>query len=463
VDEANPLKIPGTFRRLVKSPSQLVLVFVVLAGCLSREPITIPSPDLFAQLTKSVAEWRELPLNQTLRLEMQSAPPGKAPAQLVPLEYYGGVPLAHIEWVYKSIGLLSNSVDLAGALADYKRILQLISYDRAQGVISVSSDAGRLGAPYERINPTAARELPIAIAIAQALQEQRFGWGERIDSAVFEDRRLALRAVGAGDALLTAVSHAARPDHRKLSAAQLGLMLQVAAEIDRLAARVPDFLREQITFPYREGSQFVYWAFAAKGWQGVNGLYANPPTASSQVLHPEKFFIGRENPLRFFPAALLRRFNNQPIVEQSLGELLIRALLRSEHAPKYAAETATAWRGDQLFSFQNDALLNIFWFSSWLNETSAVGFLEAYRKVLESRQGVHFDTVGQPSLRALIATQRDGRGWLLQARGPNVLALQAASADRLTELGEDAWRDLEIEPETSAVHFESARRSVNFH
>ena len=44
-----------------------------------------------------------------------------------------------------------------------------------------------------------------------------------------------------------------------------------------------------------------------------------------------------------------------------------------------------------------------------------------------------------------------------------VLALQAASADRLTELGEEAWRDLEIEPETSAVRFESARRSVNFH
>ena len=64
---------------------------------------------------------------------------------------------------------------------------------------------------------------------------------------------------------------------------------------------------------------------------------------------------------------------------------------------------------------------------------------------------------------ALIATQQDGRAWLLQARGPNVLALQAASADRLTELGEEAWRDLEIEPETSAVRFESARRSVNFH
>jgi hypothetical protein len=425
--------------------------------------MTIPSPDAFAQLTKSVAEWRELPVPQTLRLETQAALLANAPAQLVASEYYSGAPLAHIEWVYKSIGLLANSVDLADALAEYKSILQQISYDRAKGVINVSSDAGRLGAPYERIDPTAARELPIAIAIAQALHEQRFAWRERIDAAAFEDHRLALRAVGAGDALLTAVSRAARPDNRKLSAAQLGIMLQVAAAIEKLAARVPEFLREQITFPYREGSQFVYWAFAAKGWQSVNGLYANPPTASSQVLHPEKFFIERENPLRFFPAALLRRFNHRPIVEQSLGELLIRALLRSEHAAKSAAETAKAWRGDQLFSFQNDALFNIFWVSSWRNETSASEFLEAYRKVVESRQGVRFDMLAQPRIRTLIATQRDGRAWLLQAHGPNVLAVQAASADRLTELGEDAWQDLEIEPETSAVHFESARRSVNVH
>jgi len=157
------------------------------------------------------------------------------------------------------------------------------------------------------------------------------------------------------------------------------------------------------------------------------------------------------------------RFNNRPIVEQSLGELLIRALLRSRHAPNYTAETASAWRGDQLFSFQNDALLNIFWFSSWHDETSAGEFLESYRKVLESRQGVRFETLRQPNFHTLIATQRDGRAWLLQARGPNVLALQAASADRLTELGEEAWRDLEIEAETSAVRFESARRPVNFH
>jgi hypothetical protein len=463
VDEPNALTSPATFCRLLKSPSRLLLVFAALSGCLSPPPITSPAPDAFAQLTKSVAEWRELPLTRTLRVEIRPAQASKIPSQLAPTEYYGAVPIPQIEWVYKSIGLLSNDVDLTTALAEYEKILQLFRYDRGKGVISIPSDVGRLGTPYEKINPATAEELPAVIAMAHALQEQRFGWRERIDSAMFEDHRAALRAVGAGDALFTAVSRAARPDNRKLSAAQVRSMLQVAAEIDKLAARLPEFLRELVSFPYRDGSQYVNWAFAANGWPGVNGLYANPPSTTAQVLHPRKYFIQREQPLRFFPAAVLRRFNNRPIVEQSLGELLIRALLRSRHAPNYTAETASAWRGDQLFSFQNDALLNIFWFSSWHDETSAGEFLESYRKVLESRQGVRFETLRQPNFHTLIATQQDGRAWLLQARGPNVLALQAASADRLTELGEEAWRDLEIEPETSAVRFESARRPVNFH
>ena len=278
---------------------------------------------------------------------------------------------------------------------------------------------------------------------------------------MFEDRRAALRAVGAGDALLTAVSHADRPDKRKLSNVQMQTALEVAAQIDKLAARLPAFLRELVSFPYRDGSQYVNWAFAAHAWPGVNGLYADPPTTTAQVLHPEKYFVQRERPLRFFPAALFRRFDNRPIVEQSLGELLIRALLGSEHAPA-AAETAAAWRGDQLFSFQNDHGLDVFWFSSWSHETRAGEFVEAYRKVIESRQGVRFDALAQPRLRTLIATRRDGRVWLVQARGPHVLALQSASQNRLTELAEEAWRDLEIQPEASVVQFESAQRSVTF-
>jgi hypothetical protein len=67
-------------------------------------------------------------------------------------------------------------------------------------------------------------------------------------------------------------------------------------------------LRQKLTFPFREGSQFVFWALRAKGWPGVDALYGNPPISAAEILHPERYFLLREAPLRFFPAALLGKF-----------------------------------------------------------------------------------------------------------------------------------------------------------
>jgi hypothetical protein len=201
---------------------------------------------------------------------------------------------------------------------------------------------------------------------------------------------------------------------------------------------------------------------AAKGWQGVDALYADPPRTTAQVLHPETYFIERNPLTHFFPAGLLRRLRTNSLVEDSIGELSIRTLLEGEYSKKYAADTAAAWRADQLFSFQNDADLNTFWFSSWGSETAAEEFVRAYRKVIENRQRLRFDRVAQAKDLALIGVARDGRAWLLQARGPVVLVVQSATANRATELAEEAWKDLESEAEPTVVRFESARRPVNF-
>ena len=81
-----------------------------------------------------------------------------------------------------------------------------------------------------------------------------------------------------------------------------------------------------------------------------------------------------------------------------------------------------------------------------------------------SRTGNGYVSIGwrKPNDLALIGVARDGRGWLLQARGPVVLVMQSATANRATELAEEAWKDLEIEAEPTVVRFESARRPVNY-
>lgn len=459
MDESIRLKLPATLRRLLTLPRLLWFLIIALIGCFAPEPkpLATPSPDAIRELTRSVAEWRQLPLDRPVRLQIQ--PGGAETEQNLFATPFNAPYQAQLEQAYKAIGLLPDHVDFSIALAEYQKIVQLISYDGRQDLVILSANAARLAAPLETSHPAAAQELPAVIGVMRALQERHFNWRERIDSSAFDDRRMALRAVATGDALLAALSRAAG---KKLTPANLAVLPQIAAEVDRLAWRLPVFLRQQASFPYREGGQFVYWALAAKGWQGVDALYADPPRTTAQVLHPEKYFIERDHPVHFFPAALLRRLKTNSLVEDSIGELSIRALLEGEHGQKYAADTAEKWRGDQLFSLQNDADLNTFWFSSWSGEKAAEEFVRAYQKVIEDRQRLRFDRVAQAKDLALIGTARNGRAWLLQVRGPVVLVVQSATANRATEFAEEAWKDLESEAEPTVVRFESARRPVNF-
>jgi hypothetical protein len=48
----------------------------------------------------------------------------------------------------------------------------------------------------------------------------------------------------------------------------------------------------------------------------------------------------------------------------------------------------------------------------------------------------------------------------LQAQGPVVLLLSGVPIDRLGEVVDEAWRDLEVEADATALRFDSARRQI---
>ncbi len=438
-------------------PPLFLILAIVFAGCLSpeRQVTPPPSPLAFQELVQPLAQRRGLPVKEEIRINLQAA--HGAPG--IVGEFSGATPIAEIERAYKSLGLLADNARLGHAFGEYRRISRLIDYDRTTGEVSLGPEAYRLGAPLEKANPRAARELPVALGIALALQDQHFNWRERVSSMAREDRHAAFLALAGGDAALTALSVNTGEDSANQPAAKLLLSAQIAAEIDKLAAALPNYLRRQLTLPYRAGSQFVYWAFKARGSVGVNGLYAEPPLTTSEILHPEKYFIEHAAPLRFFPAALLRRFKDAPIVDRSLGEDCIAGLLSGAHEEKSAEATAAGWRGDQLLAFRDGVNLSTVWFSSWKSENQAQEFLRDYRMVIEARHGVRFGFASAPKNALWIASARDRRGWLLQNHGSVVLLVSAASAGRLVELANDAWLDLEIDTETMELPLDWAKLS----
>ena len=60
-------------------------------------------------------------------------------------------------------------------------------------------------------------------------------------------------------------------------------------------------------------------------------------------------------------------------------------------------------------------------------------FLRAYAQVLERRCAINFSDVRQAKDATVIADGRDGRAWLLQARGPVVPALASNPLRRATD------------------------------
>lgn len=432
----------------------MLVVIALLSACVPAQPKSISPPSVaaFSETVKLVVQTRGLAPKQDISLAGTEST-SKA-TDFAPIEFYRGAPLAEVERAYQSIGLLHDSRDFRQELAQVNALEQLITYDPAKSTVGWSANMARISVALVQRHLDRAQDAAMVLAVMQALQEQHFRWRAVVDHVSLDDRRSAFRAVAAGDALLTLTGrdkNAAGPSAVTLETATL-----VAAEIDKLAGALPDFLKRRLTFPYRAGSAFVYWALRSRGWQGVNALYANPPLSTAEVLHPEKYFIRRERPLRFFPPDLLRRFNKGAIVEQSLGEDAIVGLLAGARSLKAAAEIAAAWRGDQIFAFQQDAHLVTVWLSAWHTETRAQEFLRAYRAVLESRQGLRFEPSGRENA-PLIARARDQRAWLLQNDGTVVLLVSASSAANLFEIAADAWRDLEVEQETIDVRFESAQ------
>ena len=145
MDEAIRLKLPATLPRLLISPCRLLLLFIPLTGCLSPEPkpFPAPSPDAFRELTRSVAEWRQLPLARPIRLQIQ--PGGVETGQNVFPSPINGPSPAQLEQAYKAIGLLPNHVDFSTALAEYRKIVELISYDGPKDLVILSANAGFRG------------------------------------------------------------------------------------------------------------------------------------------------------------------------------------------------------------------------------------------------------------------------------------------------------------------------------
>ncbi len=433
-----------------------ILALSAVAGCSWPQPkaASSASSSLIAELARTTAQIRGLGFKQRVALTDQPPPAGASG-----VDEYGTQDIVQLSRVYKRIGLLSESANLEQSLEEFSKLRRVAFYEAERQAIILAPEAAQLG---QALAGDVARDgsgVATVIALTHALQEQHFQWQERVRRLTLEDRKLALRAVAQGDAVTVALTFLKANQSTATWADHVQAIGRLTDELARAGSALPAVLREKLIFPYREGSQFVQWAYAAKGWEGVNGLFADPPLSSAQILHPEKYYLRREAPLQITPFGWLRQANQKAVVDQTLGESLIQVLLASSHSRREAALIASGWTGDALSAYPDGANLMTIWLSAWNNDGGAQNFYRGLQTVLERRNHLRFATSPLPD--GLMADSGAGRSVVLQAKGSVVLLLDGVVSTRAAETSEAIWKDLEIGAESPVIPFETARKTTH--
>ncbi|MFQ5849414.1 MAG: hypothetical protein ACE5JU_02355 [Candidatus Binatia bacterium] len=448
-------------------------LFLLFSGCPEFKPQTLPptSPLSFKELKQTVSRIRKLPFQYEVSLESKGTNEIHAPLDKSSLQEPRNQKPPEVARVYARLGLLPEAVDLPRAVTEF-RLFQLgARYDSRSKKIIVAQKPRKPGYTFwnsaqgsENEKGEIGKRFLLTQALTHALQQQHFRWEEKLRKIDAEDQRLAFRALLQGDAALVGLTHLIgdpKKNQQKILDGIKGLALLVG-RMEEEIPQISELLRHKVLFEYLYGSQFVIWAYSLKGWEGVNRLYSDPPISTEQILHPEKYFVRREDPVLVIPWSLIRRFGNsgRKIFDESLGEFLIRALLSRNLSNEQAAQAAAGWAGDHLLAFQQAKEVVLAWTTVWDNPEEALEFYEAYRQALETRYGFSLVPTAAGG-DTLIAPMENTTSLLLQIRGNLVFFLDGVAWPRSAQIAQDLWEELEIESKPQPIPFDLVQRPVD--
>ena len=431
---------------------------LTLAGWLtscssSNPPSTISAPpESFSELKQRIALIRELPFKREVSLANESP---KATSEGILSDEYGTHSLIHISHAYKRVGLLPESTDFAAALADYVRLERTFYYEARKDLLVISPDATQLVQAMREPGRNL-EQLPVVLALSRALQEQHFQWQGKLNGIPLEDRKLAFRALAVGDSVLVGITYLQASQQTTTPSDSVRILARWATALEKMGSHLPQLLQHKLVFPYRDGSQFVQWAHAVKGWTGVNAVFADPPFSTSQILHPEKYYVKRENPLHLRPLGLARQMKESAVVDQMLGEYLVQLLLTSNLSRQEASQMAAAWTGDQLSAYLEGEHLLTAWITAWKTDEDARAFYRAYQNLLQRRHRLRF--AASPGRTDSVQAELPGdRLILLQLEGLFVLLLDGTTPTRSLQLADEVWKNLDAQTESTVIPFDSAK------
>lgn len=322
----------------------------------------------------------------------------------------------HMSAAFSRLGLLPENYPLRQSYIDLLGEQIAAFYDQHQHKLFMFEDASL---------ENSQNRVVLAHELTHALQDQHFGLRKLpLEIKNNDDRSVASSALVEGEATLVMSEFMMK--NLSLSTLKDTMASSLTQNMEQLQ-NAPRFLRESLIFPYLRGQEFCSALFARGGYEAISKAYAQPPSSSTQILHPEKFLAAtREEPL---PVEWTdTKVNGEaPLIDNVLGEFGTRILIAEHCDDKMAEEAAAGWRGDRYLSFGNGEAL--VWKTLWASAEDASEFYAAQQAVWEKRYHPAKPDTAESSYKA------DGPRALRMVRTDStVMMVDAPTAERAEQL-----------------------------
>ncbi|MFA6450045.1 MAG: hypothetical protein WCX65_11275 [bacterium] len=343
------------------------------------------------------------------------------------------------EWGF--LGLIPEGYDLSGAFREFAAARTRSFYDPAGGRIVFADGAQTPGWSSPLIQKTMETlvveepEYLTAHEYAYALLDSNYGLRGVLEGRKRSgDRGRAVLALVNGDASLMTMDYLVRNygvGVLFLSSPEsvIKQFMPVVTYVGKTEmAGVPRIVSDSVAFPLVAGTAFAASLRKTGGFALLNSAYKTPPSSAEQIMHPEKFFEKRDNPVEIAMPDLSEALpvGAKLVSTDALGEWNIREMLSDWLGEAgdggEAASAADGWGGDRFAIYEKPGGARIgALYTTWDTADDAMVFEGVLKRAARKKYG-------------------DKKPVEVQLIGKDVAAVIGAEPDEAAKLAELLWQ-----------------------
>jgi hypothetical protein len=288
----------------------------------------------------------------------------------------------------KAFGLIPEAMDLRGYLPELlsSQVAGFYDPDRKYLALVELPPAGKGEPKAEKGKPEVDRDMTLVHELTHALQDQSFDLDRFENPDPLSDAGAAGTALVEGDATLTMLDYEAQT-RLETTPGMTGVLSGMMRDPKKTIAASPDipgtremlaapaWFRDTLLFSYLQGAAFCLEVRRQGGQKLLDYAFTtDPPRSTEQILHPEKWYGRRDDPIVLrLPDLAAELPGYTRAAEGELGELGIRIYLREGLGDvDRAAAAADGWGGDRFAVYEKkEGNRLIVWVSVWDTDADA--------------------------------------------------------------------------------------------